>query len=257
MEITIDEVSASKFRGGQMEIHDDKTNEIYRGEVKTITVTEDTSRGKILRVQFAWFAKAEGHPPLPTGWVKNDQTDLAVDLSLHVVSNIGSSGGDVGGSDRICLKSKMLGETIILYPPDGSKLDPAEVRGLVLPPATPATTIVIRPFGEKYFTKKFGDGVFSDRVILPGPDGCRVKATHFYSKAGFEAKDICYTVDETVYVVKGRFLITVGHDIYELGPGSTYFVPAGLKYSVKVLEEGTLFCVFSQAGPNGPLPDDE
>lgn len=118
--------------------------------------------------------------------------------------------------------------------------------------------IVVKPFGKKHFTKKFDEWAFSDRIILPAPDGARVKVTQFSWRRAAEFKDIVYAVDETVYVVSGRVLLTVGEETYELGPGSTYYAQAGVKYSVKVMEGGgMLFCVFSQAGSSGPLPDNE
>jgi len=115
------------FVGGQMEIQNQGEGYIYRGEVKTVTVENNE-----LKVLFAWVAKGEGFPPLPNNWVKDDKLEYAASLDIYSTSNIGPSGEEVGGSDRVCFNSSIVGETVILYPPDGSKLDPAKVEGLTL-----------------------------------------------------------------------------------------------------------------------------
>lgn len=124
MQLTTQNVA--HFKGGQMEIQNQREGYIYRGKVESITVQSNQ-----LQVRFAWLAKGEGYPPLPTKWVNAVKIDYCASLTLYSVSNMGPSGGDIGGSDRICLTS-MLDETVILYPPDGSKLDPAKVEGLEL-----------------------------------------------------------------------------------------------------------------------------
>ncbi|GEM_PF-1558890 len=101
---------------------------IYRGEVRTIVVEDNT-----LKVQFAWLAKGDGVQPgalpVPRGWVNHEDLSYGASLEIYSVSNIGSSGY---GGDRICLNSAIVGETVVLFPPDGSKLDPAKVKGLEL-----------------------------------------------------------------------------------------------------------------------------
>ena len=134
----------------------------------------------------------------------------------------------------------------------------ARIRMLGFNSPRQSACLVVKPFGQKHFTKKFGDGVFSDRLILPGPDGARVKVTQFYFVDGFEMDNIVYDVDETVFAHSGLIQISVDGEItQELGPGGTYYVPAGTKYSVRAPKGGMLFCVFSQAGPSGPFPSDE
>ncbi|HEU0050910.1 MAG TPA: hypothetical protein VFQ60_02520 [Patescibacteria group bacterium] len=114
-----------RFKGGQMEIQNSDDGYLYRGEIETIVVEENE-----LRVKFAWLAKGEGFPPIPRKWVKDDRLDYTASLEIYAASDIGPSGHDVGGDSRICLSSFMAGETVILYPPNGSKLDPAKVEGL-------------------------------------------------------------------------------------------------------------------------------
>lgn len=118
---------AAKFVGGQAEIQNQNEGYIYRGEIKSATVEDDN-----FAMEFAWLAKGKESPPVPTGWVNSDTLNYAVGLKMCGVSNIGSSGGDTGGGDRICLNASITGEMVILYPPDGSKLDPSKVEGLEL-----------------------------------------------------------------------------------------------------------------------------
>ncbi len=110
-----------------MEITNEGEEYLYRGEIETIAVKDGE-----LQVQFSWLAKGEGFPPLPEKWVKDDRLDYKASLEIYSANNIGPSGGEVGGGDRICLTSPIVGETVVLYPPDGSKLDPAKVEGLQL-----------------------------------------------------------------------------------------------------------------------------
>ncbi len=117
--------AVARFRGGQMEIQNQEEGYLYRGEVETIAVVDNA-----LRVKFAWLAKGEGFPPIPKRWVKDDQLDYTASLEIYSASDIGSSGGEVGGDSRIRLSSFTVGETVVLYPPNGSKLDRAKVEGL-------------------------------------------------------------------------------------------------------------------------------
>jgi hypothetical protein len=112
-----------RFIGGQMEIQNPNQEYLYRGEIKLIVVEEGD-----LKVVFSWLAKGEGFPPIPKKWVKDDMDRYAVSLVVCSVSDIGSGPEDEGS--RICLQAPILGEIIVLYPPDGSKLDPSKVEGL-------------------------------------------------------------------------------------------------------------------------------
>lgn len=115
------------FIGGQAEIQNPGEGYVFRGEVEAIVVEDGE-----LKIRFVWLAKGRGYPPIPTGWDKEDRLDYAVSLRICQASNIGPSGSDVGGDDRISLLSHITGETVVLYPPNGSKLDPAQVEGLEL-----------------------------------------------------------------------------------------------------------------------------
>ena len=122
--------TVTRFIGGQVEIQNQDEGYMFRGEVKTIVVENNE-----LRVKFAWLAKGEGYPPFPKKWVSDDNLDYVASLEIYSVSDIGSSGHDVGGDSRLCLNSSIVGETVVLFPPNGSKLDPAKVEGLRLAPA--------------------------------------------------------------------------------------------------------------------------
>ena len=115
------------YVGGQMEIQNQGEGYLYRGEVKAIGVENNEIQAK-----FTWLAKGEGFPPIPNKWIKDDRLDYAASLDIYSASNIGPGGGEVGGDDRLCLNSPIVGEMVILYPPNGSKLDPAKVEGLTL-----------------------------------------------------------------------------------------------------------------------------
>lgn len=113
------------FIGGQMEVQNPGKGYLYRGEIGAIFID-----GAELRVTFTWLAKGKGNGPLPAGWINEDHLDYTATLEVYMVTNIGGSEG--GGGDRLCLSAATFGETVILYPADGSKLDPAKVEGLHL-----------------------------------------------------------------------------------------------------------------------------
>jgi hypothetical protein len=115
MELTTD--TFVKYKGGQMEIQNQGEGYIYRGEIKTIAVEDDT-----LTVSFAWLAKGDSFPP--TKWESEANLTYCASLQLYAISDI--------GEERISLNSPIIGELVVLFPPNGSKLDPAKVEGLKL-----------------------------------------------------------------------------------------------------------------------------
>lgn len=108
-----------KYVGGQIEIQNQNEEYLYRGEVKDITVENNE-----LKVLFSWLAKGEGFPPFPNKWVKNDRLDYSASLEIYSPSYISDG--------RLCFNSFIVGEVVVLYPSNGSKLDPAKVEGLKL-----------------------------------------------------------------------------------------------------------------------------
>ena len=119
--------TVARFIGGQMEIQNQNEGYMFRGEVKTIAVENNE-----LKVKFAWLAKGEGYPPFPKKWVNEDNLDYGASLEIYSASDIGPGSTDdgIGGDSRLCLNSSIVGETVVLFPPNGSKLDPAKVEGL-------------------------------------------------------------------------------------------------------------------------------
>ncbi len=122
MDMRLTMQAVQRFQGGQMEIQNQIEGYIYRGEIETIAIENGE-----LRAKFAWLAKGD-FPPIK--WVKADPLDYVASLEIFSAFDIGSSGHDVGGDSRICLQSFVTGETVVLFPPNGSKLDPANVEGL-------------------------------------------------------------------------------------------------------------------------------
>lgn len=107
------------FKGGQMEIQNQSEGYIYRGEIKDITIEDND-----LKVEFNWLAKGEGFPPIPKSWKNDTHLDYAASLEIFSVTDI--------GLERICLCSHITNETVVIFPPSGSKLDPKKVEGLQL-----------------------------------------------------------------------------------------------------------------------------
>lgn len=117
----------SRYVGGQMEIQNEIERYILRGEIAQVALEGDE-----LSVRFAWLAKGEGYPPLPERWANKEELDYGLTLmeGFTSISDIGPSHD--GGSSRIAIQSIISNELIVFFPPDGSKLDPAKVEGLVL-----------------------------------------------------------------------------------------------------------------------------
>lgn len=113
--------TVERFRGGQMEIWRDNENCLYRGEIESIAVEDNE-----LRVRFAWLAKREGFPPFLKKWVKDDHLDYAANLTVYSVSNIGFG---FDGNRKLGLRLVFVNETIMLFPPNGDKLDSSDVEG--------------------------------------------------------------------------------------------------------------------------------
>jgi hypothetical protein len=108
---------AKAYVGGQMEVQNPVERYFFRGEIETISADNEE-----LRIHFKWVAKGEGYPPFPKRWVKSDKLDYAASLGIYQISDIGEG--------RIALLSPITNETVVLFPPNGSKLDPSKVEGL-------------------------------------------------------------------------------------------------------------------------------
>lgn len=102
------------FIGGQLQILNEKEGYLYRVEIAGISLKDGT-----LFVLFAWLAKGEGYPPLPTRWINASKLDYTFSLEFALVSDIGMR--------LIAFTSHITGELVVLYPPGGSKLEPSKV----------------------------------------------------------------------------------------------------------------------------------
>ena len=123
MELTTEMLAA--FVGGQIEVQNEREDYLYRGQIKTAQVSDE---GEVC-VELHWMAKGdEGFPS--ANWTADDKLSYVASLEVYSASNIGPSPD--GGGDRLCLTSGIIGETVVFYPPGGSKLDPARVKNLVV-----------------------------------------------------------------------------------------------------------------------------
>lgn len=118
----------SRFVGGQIETQNEVERYIFHGEISAIRM-----EGNDLVVELTWMAKGEGFPPISKKWVVSGNKPYRASLEIYTVSNIGPSSPEVGGSDRICLQSWIVHETTVLFPADGSRMDPTTVEGLTIP----------------------------------------------------------------------------------------------------------------------------
>jgi len=135
MNLTHDAVQ--RFVGGEAEIHNEIERYLYRGEIERIAV-DGVGDAATLKIKFAWSAKGEGIPEggqlIPMGgWVKDDDLEYGLGLMMSSTRDIGPGStpdGDIGGDNRLRIEALVSSELIILYPPNGSKLDRSKVRGL-------------------------------------------------------------------------------------------------------------------------------
>ena len=118
---------ATRYVGGQIEIQNRTEEYLYRGTISSIVVSDDT-----LKVELLWMAEGVGYPPLPEKWLNHENLTYEASLLIYSVSDIGDG--------RISLSSPITGELVVLYPPDGSKLDPSVVEGLDLRLVNPTVT---------------------------------------------------------------------------------------------------------------------
>jgi len=107
------------FVGGQMEIQNGIENYVYRGEIETITYDANENT---LHVRFAWLGK--GALP-PTEWIEALGLYVSWSMSICEISDIGP--GHLGGR-RLCLNVPITGELVVIFPPDGSKLDRSKIK---------------------------------------------------------------------------------------------------------------------------------
>ena len=111
--------SLALYIGGQMEIQNRTEGYVFRGEIESAEVVDNT-----VKVKFAWLGKGKDYPPIPTGWVNADNLEYAASTEIYVASDIGDG--------RIAMNSLLISEAVVFYPLGGSRLDPSKVEGLQL-----------------------------------------------------------------------------------------------------------------------------
>ncbi len=113
----------ARFVRGQMENRIRGSN-LRRGMISSIAIENG-----VLIVTFLWVAQAV-ESSFPQRWIRDRNLTYRTDLKTYTVEDIGPSRENEG--TRLFLHSPTLGERIVLYPPNGEKLNPNEVEGLVL-----------------------------------------------------------------------------------------------------------------------------
>ena len=114
MNLTNEKVA--EFVGGDMEIQNKNEGYLYRGPIKSATIENN-----MLLVKFAWLAKGESNK-----WVKEGKfasVGYARNLESYRISKI---------RGQLIFTPLFTSEIVTLFPPNGSKLDPAKVEGLKL-----------------------------------------------------------------------------------------------------------------------------
>jgi hypothetical protein len=117
MELTQEVIG--RMVGGQLEVQNRNEGYLYRGEISAVKLEGEGDSLELI-VSFSWFAKMESD----FEWSATEPKPYKVSLLIYSVSDIGEG--------RIFLSSWIIGENTTIFPPDGSKLDPNKVKGLVL-----------------------------------------------------------------------------------------------------------------------------
>ena len=102
----------ARYVGGQIEIQNSEENYILRGQIDHLVI-----EGDMLAIHLIWFASGDGGVP-PYGWTEDPRTSY----SLHILS-----ASDLG-IDRIGMRTSIIGEFAVLFPPYGSKLNRTKVK---------------------------------------------------------------------------------------------------------------------------------
>ncbi len=115
-------VDLSRFIGGEAEIQNSVEDYLYRGEIASIKIERNT-----LVIEFAWFAKNRGGPlggekGFSMEWDNESNLHYAAGLDIYSPSNLSDG--------RLAFESWMTGELLVLFPVDGSKMNPEGIHGL-------------------------------------------------------------------------------------------------------------------------------
>ena len=98
------------------------------------------------------------------------------------------------------------------------------------------------------FTKDTEGGY---RQLLPGIHlktlayGEKTLLGRFRLERGSQLPRHSHTNEQTGYCISGRMRFTIGADLFDVTPGDSWCIPAGLEHSAEVLEECIIIEVFS------------
>jgi quercetin dioxygenase-like cupin family protein len=115
--------------------------------------------------------------------------------------------------------------------------------------------IIARKGDPPHFTKDFGGGASSDRLILPEIGGSPTRVTRFQAPPGTFFETVSNPCPETVYVIKGRIQIEVigqNPEIFEAG--DVFVILPNEKHSFLAMTDAILLCVYSQNPETGAMP---
>ena len=111
--------SLARYVGGQAEIHNAQENYLFRGEIKSIAL-EGEGHSEEYHIEFNWVAQF-----VDFVWKPAENKSYHASSLIYACANIGP--GEEGG-DRLAFQSNITGELVILFPPDGSKLDYSRIQ---------------------------------------------------------------------------------------------------------------------------------
>ncbi len=86
-------------------------------------------------------------------------------------------------------------------------------------------------------------GVGITRKMVSCGDQCQM--IQFDLKKGARIPEHSHPHEQIGYLVKGRFLIMIEEEEFELSEGEGYVVESGTKHSVNVLEDSTAIDIFA------------
>jgi len=75
--------------------------------------------------------------------------------------------------------------------------------------------------------------------------GERTLMTEFLLEAGHTLPRHSHPQEQTGYLVRGRFRLTIGTETYEVFPGDSWCIPAHVEHGAEVLEPSLAIEVFS------------
>lgn len=109
----------AQYVGGQLEIQHHTQHYLYRGEIKSVEIGTGENEGELV-IKFKWLAKMGENGE----WQNETDLDYAISMDLAYFSRI--------SDNRIYYEVAIVDEFGTFFPPDGTKLDPKKVNGLVL-----------------------------------------------------------------------------------------------------------------------------